>query len=239
MRTLTLPILLPITLLMFGCAPYVPSIRYEPPQELMVGQQVNLSIEVGAFADNRGTDSHWLGAVRNGVGAVVKKLLTEKPTSEVVRAAFIEALAARGITESKSTARIAIEGTIIKFDCSTLFDYEAHAHLKVDVVSLPTRAVIFSKSYRTDNTMDGFGGGLYGGYKDLGLLAQKTLNETIDKFFADPAFVAALTNLPNHTGTSATRSVADRLRTLDQLKADGLISDSEYEAKRRELLGDI
>lgn len=225
-------------LLAFGCSPYVPLIRYEPTQALVASPQVSQAVVV-TFADNRGTDAHWLGAVRNGVGAVVKKLLTDRPTSEVVRDAFVEALAARKITESESKARIAIKGTIIKFDCSTVVNYEAHAHLQVNVVSLPSGELIYSQSYRTDNTESGFGGGLYGGYKDLAQLAQQTLNQTIDKVFADPVFVAALTNTPNQSGPSAGQSISDRLRSLEQLKADGLISKSEYEAKRKELLGEL
>jgi hypothetical protein len=69
-------------LLAFGCSPYVPLIRYEPTQALVASPQVSQAVVV-TFADNRGTDAHWLGAVRNGVGAVVKKLLTDRPTSEV------------------------------------------------------------------------------------------------------------------------------------------------------------
>jgi hypothetical protein len=35
------------------------------------------------------------------------------------------------------------------------------------------------------------------------------------------------------------RSVAERLRALDQLKTDGLINEKEYNTKRKEILGEL
>jgi Short C-terminal domain len=35
------------------------------------------------------------------------------------------------------------------------------------------------------------------------------------------------------------RSAADRLRALEQLKTDGLISEEEYSSKRKEILGGL
>jgi stage V sporulation protein G len=35
------------------------------------------------------------------------------------------------------------------------------------------------------------------------------------------------------------RSASERLRSLDQLKTDGLINDEEYNTKRKEILGEL
>jgi hypothetical protein len=35
------------------------------------------------------------------------------------------------------------------------------------------------------------------------------------------------------------RSVSERLRSLDQLKNDGLINEEEYNSKRKEILGEL
>jgi len=35
------------------------------------------------------------------------------------------------------------------------------------------------------------------------------------------------------------RSVSERLRSLDQLKTDGLITEEEYSSKRKEILGEL
>ena len=236
MKTFAPHLILSMTILMFGCSPYVPTIKYDQTQQANVRALAAHSVSVGNFTDNRGTPDNWLGAVRNGYGAPVKKLYTDGPTSDVVRTAFVEAFAARNITESKSPERLVVEGTIIKYDCSTMFNYEAHAQLQVNVVSWPSRVVLYSQTYRTDNTESGWGGGLYGGYKDLALMAQQTLSQTIDKFFADPAFVAALTNPPKVEVPSKMSDVAADLRALDQLRKDGLLTDEEFEAEKKRIL---
>jgi stage V sporulation protein G len=40
-------------------------------------------------------------------------------------------------------------------------------------------------------------------------------------------------------GESEPRPVAERLRTLEQLKTDGLINEEEYNTKRKEILGEL
>jgi hypothetical protein len=35
------------------------------------------------------------------------------------------------------------------------------------------------------------------------------------------------------------RSVSERLRSLEQLKTDGLINEDEYSSKRKEILGEL
>jgi len=35
------------------------------------------------------------------------------------------------------------------------------------------------------------------------------------------------------------RSASERLRSLEQLKTDGLINDEEYNSKRKEILGEL
>lgn len=239
-----LTLLVPLVLLLFGCSTtHVVSIKYEPTRDLVIGTKDVHPVKVGNFADNRGTDSRWLGAIRGGYGNVLKKLLTDESTSTsaVVQAAFVAALAARKIPDDTPTpaARVTIEGVIDKLDCSYFFNREAHAHLQVNVVSLPSRTLVFSQSYRTDNTESGVGAGIFGDPTHLAQFEQRTLNQTIDKVFADPAFIAALTNPPISPGASPGGSIAERLRSLDRLKKDGLITNAEYEAKRKEILGNL
>jgi Short C-terminal domain len=38
---------------------------------------------------------------------------------------------------------------------------------------------------------------------------------------------------------SIVRSPSERLRALDQLKTDGLITEEEYSSKRKEILGEL
>lgn len=186
----------PVLLLVVGCSTHVASLRYKPTEKLVVRAKRIQPVTIGNFADNRGTDPYLLGAIRGGVGIDLKKILADKPVSELVRAAFVEALAARKITEATATSRVAIEGTIVKLDCSYLFNREAHVQLQVNVLSLPARTVIFSKFYGTDNEESGRGAGILGDTDHLTQFQQRTLNETIDKVMIDRAFLAVLTKPP-------------------------------------------
>lgn len=186
----------PVLLLVVGCSTHVASLRYKPTEKLVVRAKRIQPVTIGNFADNRGTDPYLLGAIRGGVGIDLKKILADKPVSELVRAAFVEALAARKITEATATSRVAIEGTIVKLDCSYLFNREAHVQLQVNVLSLPARTVIFSKFYGTDNEEGGRGAGILGDTDHLTQLQQRTLNQTLDKVMIDPAFLAVLTKPP-------------------------------------------
>jgi hypothetical protein len=102
------------------------SVKYQPTYTPVVtNAPQEASIMVGSFTDDRGTEPDWLGAIRGGYGNPLKKLRTEKPTSEVVEAAFRDALQTRKMLGSKATSNISIQGSITKFDCSYYFNREA------------------------------------------------------------------------------------------------------------------
>lgn len=151
-------------------------------------------VSVGSFADRRGTDARWVGAIRGGYGNVLKKLLTPDATAEVVRQAFQAALQARSVpvaVEGSGTG-VRIEGEILKLDCSYFFNREAHAHLLVRVKSADGQRELYARTIQTDNSEGGVGAGIFGNVEHLAQFEEKTLNQTVDRFFADPAFVAAL-----------------------------------------------
>lgn len=122
---------------------------------------------------------------------------------------------------------------------SYYFNREAHAHLLVNVVSIPSHAVLFSRSYKTDNTESGVGAGIFGDTNHLAEFAQRTLNQTIDKVLSDPAFMEALAGKSSASKVKIAHSVSERLRALEQLKSDGLIDEQEYDAKRKEILAEF
>lgn len=239
MSIVRLVVLLPLIISTIGCSTHMVSVRYQPTGQIVSNAPGDASVTVGRFSDDRGTDSNWLGAIRGGYGNPLKKLRTDKPTNEMVEAAFADALQARNMLGTKDNSKVTIEGNIVKFDCSYYFNREAHAHLVVKVVLLPSRALIFSRTYKTDNTESGVAAGIFGDTDHLAAFAQKTLNETIDKVFSDPGFVEAILRSPLTPKTGSTRSASERLREIEQLRENGLITDSEYEAKRKEILGGI
>lgn len=60
-----------------------------------------------------------------------------------------------------------------------------------------------------------------------------SLNEASLKNDLDAAAAGAI------VFTTTAPAAADRLRQLDQLKADGLITDAEYAARREKILGEV
>jgi Short C-terminal domain len=223
-----------------GCSTHLESVKYSPSSSStsIVGPEITGPVGVGNFADNRGTDPRWLGAIRGGYGNVLKRIETDKPGSDVVHDAFVAALGARKIPTSGDPA-VLIEGSITKMDCSYYFNKEFHAHFHVTVASLPTRAVVFQNDYVTDRNEGGVGAGILGDPDALAREENDTINQTIDKVFADANFLAAI------SGASAVRAASDqspineRIKKLDELRAQGLITDDEYKTKKKALLDSI
>jgi hypothetical protein len=112
---------------------------------------------------------------------------------------FVDALRIRNMLSTKDTSNVSIEGNILKFDCNYYVQRRANVHLRVTVISLPSRALIFSNIYKTENSEMGWGAGVFGDVDYLALFAQKTLNETIDKALSDPGFIEAIRN-PQRVG---------------------------------------
>lgn len=226
-------------ILLQGCAStHVVSMSYKPPQQFQPVSGTTPKVRLGIFVDKRGTDSRWVGAIRGGYGNVLKRLVTSEPTADVVQEAFRNALQARAVTVSSSPAAVSVEGEILKLDCSYFFNREAHAHLLVKVISTADNATIYSQIFKSDNREDGVGAGIFGNVEHLAAFEQKTVNETIDKVLADPAFLDAL-QLKSVKSAAQSLAPQDRLRSLERLKADGLITQEEFEIKRAEILKDL
>src|ERR1700722_13668073 len=223
-----------------GCSTHLESVKYSPSSAStsIVGPEITTPVGVGNFSDNRGTDPRWLGAIRGGYGNVLKRIETDKPGSEVVHDAFIAALDARKIPMS-SNPPVLIEGTITKMDCSYYFNKEFHAHFHVTVASLPTRAVVFQNDYVTDRNEGGVGAGILGDPDALAREENDTINQTIDKVFADANFLAAISGASAIRGVGDQGSINERIKKLDELRAQGLITDDEYKTKKKALLDSI
>lgn len=192
-------------------------------------------VRVGRFEDARDTDSDWLGAIRGGYGNVLKRLRTEESTHLAVEAAFRNALTESGLYADGDSARFEIDGRILKLDCSYYVNREAHAHLEVQLVDLVTKNAVFSGSYRSDLSERGVGAGIFGSVDTLRELAENALSDAIDQVLSDPSFEGAL--LP--TPADSTGDVAERLRTLESLRDQGLIDRNEFEARRSRILDEL
>ncbi len=109
------------------------------------------------------------------------------------------------MTGSQSGAPVTVEGEVLKLDCSYFFNREAHALLLIRVLDQRSQAVLYSQEYRTDHKESGVGAGIFGNVEHLAEFERRTVNETVDKVFADPAFLAALRGMPGSIRASTGR----------------------------------
>jgi hypothetical protein len=194
MHFVRIAILLPFVALTFGCGTTLVPVRYQAAHEAVPAATPGASVIVGKFVDSRGTDANWLGSIRGGYGNRLKDLRTPDPTSHVVEAAFSDALRARQLLGEAGGARFAIEGSIAKFDCNYFMNREAHVQLIVTLVSLPSRALLYSATYRVDRSEAGVGAGIFADVNYLGVYAEKALSEAVDQAIEDRRFAAALSS---------------------------------------------
>lgn len=174
-----------------ACSTHMVPLTYSSGASLVDHLGAKGSVRVGSVKDSRGTAPNWLGAIRGGYGNPLKKLYTQRPTSEVVGDAFGEALKSRGLLAEESS-RYAINIDIRKLDCSYYVNREAHAHLNVELVSLEDSKTVYSRLYREDRTEGGVGAGIFGSVDHLRAFAETTLNAAVDQVLGDVEFRRAL-----------------------------------------------
>ena len=191
---------------------------------------------IGSIRDDRNEESTWFGAIRGGYGNPLKKLHADQAVSSVVATALSDALRKRGLLASGDSAKVRIDGLVTEFQCNYYWNRDAHVHLTLCVVDLISNDVVFTQNYKTDTKEAGVGAGIFGNVDHLAAFTQQTMSQTIDEALADPALLAALTV---QRSVSEKKGAADRLKQLEALRRDGLISEPEYEVKRREILDEI
>ena len=190
--------LLVFLFLLTACSTHQVSMKYQPTGQVVGKAPGQASVSVGKFTDERGEEANYLGAIRGAAYNPGKILRTPSPLSETVEASFADALRIRNMLGGMD-ATVLIEGKISKFNLDFynpplvgVGRRTSNAALRVTVVLLPSRALIFSNVYATENGEWGWPG-LTGDNTDpLDLIAQKTLNETIDKALSDPGLLAAI-----------------------------------------------
>jgi len=224
-----------VSLVLSGCSTHMSKVVYEgvgsgsPESRDKVNQIV--------VTDHRGTDSNWLGAIRGGYGNRLKTLRTEESTDIIVDKIYTDALNKSGILTDSKDAPYKLHVVITKFDCSYYFNREAHAHVEVSLIENASLKPRFSKSYKTDEKEGGVGAGVFGDVDTLRNLAEGAMNKTVDKMLGDQEFIDAL-----NLGVSKSEDSIDtnsRLKKIETLHADGLLSEEEYQKKRAEIISDI
>ena len=223
-----------IVLLATGCTHIVP-LRYAPAADMIAASPVTGRVAVGRFRDDRGTGANWLGAIRGGYGNPLKTLRTEKPARDIVEEAFRDALRVRGLLAPAEEATFELRGSIKRLDCNYYFNYGAHAHLDVELVSESTKTLVFGDAYHSDQIKRGMAAGIFGSVETLRQLSERALRAAIDQVFDDASFSSALAK----PLVGESDKLEERLRRLDSLRETGAISEDEYRWKRRQILNEL
>jgi len=194
MKSMRIACLLGVLSVLLGCSTTTTTLRYEPVDPIKIEPASNPVATVGTITDLRKEeDPRWFGAIRGGFGNPLKKLVGDTPMNQTVARSLSDALKQRQLLASGDSAVVRIDGTIEVLDCNYYFNRDAHAKLTLNLVDAKSGVPLFSQSQMTDNSEGGVGAGIFGDVNHLAEFMQKTLNQTIDKFFADPGFMAALT----------------------------------------------
>lgn len=223
--------ILTIVVWLAGCSTHKTHLSYEGPgqESLMINKT---TINEVVVSDERGTDSDWLGAIRGGYGNRLKTLRTVTSTDQVIDEIYSDALEQVGVLTDDVSAPYKLRVAVTKFDCSYYFNREAHAHVKIALVRHDNSRVVFSKTYKSDETEAGVGAGIFGDVDTLRNLAETAINNTVDKMLTDDEFLKAL---DDHASSSNSTRLEDLKRLYDQ----GLVSESEYEEQKSRVLSEI
>jgi hypothetical protein len=151
-------------------------------------------VAVDSFIDARGEPATYLGAIRGGFGQPLKTLESDRPAAEVVKAAFSDALKARGVRVESSASPWQLSGVIRKLDCNQYVRREGNVEIEL-VVRDAGGKQRFVRSYsasKVDGSVVSLNAGWFGSVDNLRLTLEQTLREAVDKALDDPALRAAL-----------------------------------------------
>lgn len=194
MKALRIACLLGVLSILFGCSTTAVTLRYEPTTPVKIEPDAKPVAAIGTITDIRKEDDpRWFGAIRGGFGNPLKRLVGDRPMNETVARSLSDALKERQLLASGDGVVVRVEGTIQKLECNYYWNRDAHAQLLLNLVDAKSNVLLYSQSQRTDNSETGAGAGIFGDVNHLAEFMQKTLNQTIDKFFSDPVFMSVLT----------------------------------------------
>ncbi|MGR5076727.1 hypothetical protein [Photobacterium swingsii] len=178
------------TLMLSGCSTHYVNLTYKGHHVIQKTPIIN---KVTVY-DERGTDKDWLGAIRHGWGGSLKTLRTKTVTSDTIKGMYIDALKQRNLYTSDDQAPYRIVLTLMKVDASQYVNREATASIKVDLLNNIDSKVVFSQLFDNYQVSDGngFDTAFFGNVGKLRLLAEETINQTIDKSIENDGFTQKL-----------------------------------------------
>jgi hypothetical protein len=153
-------------------------------------------VALGSVTDQRqdGRENpYWIGTIRDGFGIPMKRLEAPAPATEVVRQAFADALAARGML-APAAPRYLLNVTILQFDANQYSRREATAEFMVTLTTSSNAPVLTDRerAYQVGGSMITLSSGIFGSVEDLRGIALSTMSQAIDRILDKPGFAAAL-----------------------------------------------
>ncbi len=190
---------LPMVLAMAACgatqAPmgYTPTVTIQPAATarpvLQVAPQVINERRTGR------DDPTWIGTIRGGYGNPLKALHAPEPVDQVVRKAFADGLAARGLSATGTSSPYTLAGAIHQFDANQYIRREATADFSVVVTERASGREVWrgrEKVYIVDGSILSLGVGVFASVEDLQRVALQAMNQAVDKLLDKPELRAAV-----------------------------------------------
>jgi uncharacterized lipoprotein YajG len=154
------------------------------------------AVSIGTVTDTRDNgreNPYWVGTIRDGMGIPMKRLEAPQPLTEVVRQAFSDALAARGMLARVAPAYV-LSVTILQFDANQYSRREATVELQVSLATAAGMPVLTDRvrAYQVGGSVITLARGIFGSVEDLNAVARSTMSEAIDRILNKPEFASAL-----------------------------------------------
>jgi uncharacterized lipoprotein YajG len=178
-----------------ACSTHAVGLKYAAPPTAAAASATAPAVSVGSFIDQRGEPPTWMGAIRGAFGEPVKKLDATPSVSALVKTAFADGLQARGFKVSGGAKAYQVAGVIKRLDSSQFVRREAHAEIEVSVYDTSGGKALFTRTYTADNqegSLTAWDTNYFGSVEKLRALAEKTLNQVVDKALDDSALRSVL-----------------------------------------------
>jgi uncharacterized lipoprotein YajG len=190
-------VLLVLSLLLAACGTSSYPLTYAPTTTGVVPRAPGPVAAVAEVRNLRSTgreDPRWLGTIRGGYGNPLKAIEADRPIDEAVRAAFEEALAARGWL-SRGAPRVDVLVEITQFDANRYVRLEATAAMTLRLRERASGRILLTESERVRNVTGSIlavDTGIFASTDELHALMQRTMREAMDRLLDRPTVAAAL-----------------------------------------------
>jgi hypothetical protein len=185
-----------------ACGTTQTTIPYAPATQPVRAAQAAPVVSIGRVTDARpnaeGSARNWVGTIRGGFGNPLKQLDTTAPVADVVRDAFRDGLAARGLLAAPdSSARHALDVTVEQFNANQMIQRAAEARFAVTLTDPRTGAVRWrgAGTGAANSTTAGsvlVGSGVFASVEELRLTAQRAMSDAVDNALDAPGFQQAV-----------------------------------------------